>query len=71
MDLTVHDCDAVRIDHHMPNNRNCVTLRIDRTDGEPLRISMFGLPADVTAQLVAALGRPRLVSDIPQVSGAA
>lgn len=70
MDISIHDCDGVTIAHHMPGNANCVTLEISRRDAEPLRITAFGLPNVVTAQLIAALGRPVLVTDLPHVEGA-
>jgi hypothetical protein len=64
--LSVHDCQAVRIERHMPANANCVSLVIDSSEGN-LAINLFDLPDHVVAALVAALGRPKHVDHTPAV----
>ena len=58
--LSVHDCQAVRIERYMPANGNCVTLIIDSAEGE-LSINLFDLPDAAVAGLVAAFGEPQHV----------
>lgn len=62
MQVSLHNCDDMKIRLYMPSNSNMIQLNIERNSG-PVEICLYGLPIAVTNALIEALGLPRYVSN--------
>ena len=51
IDISMHQCDVIRVRTHHPNNGNSVTLQIKGDDGD-IRLTLYGLPIAITERLL-------------------
>lgn len=66
-DISIHSCKDVKVTHHMPKNSNYIELTVYH-DADGLKgkfptkstIALFGLPEEVTDELICVIGSPEL-----------
>lgn len=59
MDISLHNCADVSIHMHMPDNANAIILAIKRENGEPVHLTLYNLPSEMTERMINAFGPPR------------
>lgn len=59
MDISLHNCQDMSIHLHMPDNANAIILAVKRENGEPVHLTLFGLPSEMTERMINAFGPPR------------